>query len=70
MNPKSDWYYTLARVTCEKNNYQWDFNLRVITPYPLTNKKVREEMAAKILREHKVEGAKKVEFDKSIIWLL
>lgn len=64
----NDWYYTLARVSCEKNGTEYGFNLPVFTRYPLTNKQARAEMATKILNTHKVEGAKKVKFDKSIVW--
>lgn len=59
------YYHTIARVLCEKNNAEYDFSISVFTQYPLTNNCVRDEMATKILNEHKVEGAKKVEFKKS-----
>lgn len=59
------YYHTIARVLCEKNNTEYDISISVFTQYPLTNNCVRDEMATKILNEHKAEGAKKVEFKKS-----
>ena len=60
MTLKGNMYYTLARVSCEKNGTEYEFNLPVFTRYPLTNKQVRKEMATKILNNIRLRVLRKL----------